>query len=174
MHARLTMIVVAATTFCGGCGAAEHYVRFNEGYKPSPDTRVLVGAIIDDAPDKTVRKEVPNLDVVAELRTRLELELQSAGLATSANSSGRQISIESRIVDYQPGNAFARWLMPGAGTTVLIVECKLREGAREVGTARAMRTISIGGAYSIGQWKIIFKSVATDIACDLKEQLQGP
>jgi hypothetical protein len=165
------ILAAMSLVLLSGCGAESHQAIFASSYVAATDTRIRVGTI-EDAADKALRKDVGQFGIVNELRVRLEEELDRAGLGASAQSTAPHLVLDVRIVDYQPGNAFGRWLMPGAGSTILSVEGKLYDGTREVGTARSLRTISVGGAYSIGQWKEVFRTVAHDIATDLKKQLR--
>jgi hypothetical protein len=99
-------------------------------------------------------------DALTEKLTRQEL-LWSGGQA-------RRVVLVSKIIEYEPGDAFKRWLMPGWGATVVGVECEVRDGDRLVGTVRARRTVSAGGGYTIGAWRTIFSSVADDIVGELR------
>jgi hypothetical protein len=44
-------------------------------------------------------------------------------------------------------------------------------GDQLVGSEQARRTVSIGGAYTIGAWRTIFNSIAEDIVDDLREKI---
>ena len=51
------------------------------------------------------------------------------------------------IVQYEKGDAFKRWLVPGWGATVLVVRGALYESDnRKVGSVDAKRTVDAGGA----------------------------
>ena len=39
-----------------------------------------------------------------------------------------------------------------------------------VGSVEAKRTVSFGGAYSIGAWKTVFNNLANDVVEDLSKQ----
>ena len=164
--------VIAALVFCGaGCGATRHHAEFDPAFYPNPNSVIRVGAITDEA-HKGNRGNKEDLDLAQELRTELEKKLAKEGLLASAEVNAQTFVLSSQILDYDPGNAFGRWLWPGVGSTVLSVQSKLHEGDRQVGTIRAMRTVSWGGAYSIGQWKLVFGNVAADIIKELKAKLR--
>jgi len=78
------------------------------------------------------------------------------------------------ITEYRPGNAFKRWLLPGYGATVLSVDGELKDAKDRsvVATISHRQGVYAGGAYSIGAWKYIFSTVATDIAKDLKVKIE--
>ncbi len=73
----------------------------------------------------------------------------------------------------EPGNAFARWLLPGLGATKLSIECTLREGNQEVGTITVDREVAVGGGYTIGEWKEVFEDVAKNVVKELKKKLKA-
>lgn len=80
---------------------------------------------------------------------------------------------KSKLIEYEPGNAFGRWLLPGLGTTVCTVHAEIldkRNGAL-VGSMESRQTVSVGGAYSIGADKYICKRVADDLIDDIDEKL---
>lgn len=49
--------------------------------------------------------------------------------------------------------------------------CQLRQDGQVVGTVDAKRTVSIGGAYTIGAWKIVFDNLAGDVVEDLRSKI---
>lgn len=59
------------------------------------------------------------------------------------------------------------------GTTVLSIQCDLRDNDMLVGSAEARRTISIGGGYTVGAWKTIFSSIAKDVVKDIMSEMQN-
>ncbi|MDR1035492.1 MAG: DUF4410 domain-containing protein [Deltaproteobacteria bacterium] len=68
------------------------------------------------------------------------------------------------IVKYEPGNAFSRWLMPGAGTTRLSVVANItNQTGLNAARIASERSIGFGGAYTIGAWKYVFDEVAKEI-----------
>lgn len=85
---------------------------------------------------------------------------------------GNKLVLTGKIIEYEKGNAFKRWLLPGWGSTILSVQCDLKESERLVGSAEARRSVSIGGAYTIGAWRTIFSSIAKDVVKDLRKQIR--
>ncbi len=79
--------------------------------------------------------------------------------------------ITADILKYAKGNAFKRWLCPGYGITILDVSAILMQDDQEVGKVTARRTVTAGGAYTIGAWKDVFLNLASDVVTDLKKQL---
>jgi len=89
--------------------------------------------------------------------------------------AGEHLILTSQIVEYEEGDAFKRWLLPGWGTTVLSIHCELKDSAtgKLLGAVEARRTISIGGAYSIGAWRTVFASVAKDVVKELRAKIHA-
>jgi hypothetical protein len=83
--------------------------------------------------------------------------------------------LKSKLIEYEPGNAFGRWLLPGLGTTVCAIDAELLEkntGAL-IGRMQSRQTVSIGGAYSIGADSYICKRVADDLIKEIDKKVQG-
>jgi len=72
------------------------------------------------------------------------------------------------------GNAFKRWLLPGYGSTILEVDCELKApDGTTAATIHHQRSVFAGGVFTIGAWKTIFGSVASDIADELEARLKA-
>jgi hypothetical protein len=155
-----------------GCGAVSHEAKLLDTYVPQPRTLIEVAEVANSTgQEPKVDGEVVNIeqmlsDALAEKLRRDEF-LWTGG-------PGRELVLKSKIVEYEPGDAFKRWLLPGWGSTVLAVECELRDGDQLVGTLRARRTVSIGGAYTIGAWRTIFASLADDVVTELRGKIPKP
>lgn len=145
-----------------GCGAVDHKLVLKDNYIPQAGTTIAVGKVTNTT-GQTFEVNVEQLlaEALAE-KLRTEGMLVTKGVANN-------IVITSNIVEYDEGNAFKRWLLPGWGATVLSVQCDLKEGSQLVGSVEARRTVSAGGAYTIGAWSTIF----TNLAGDIVEDLQG-
>jgi hypothetical protein len=118
---------------------------------------------------------VPGIDSSALLREAMEAALADDDLLWSGNPAQDHYVLDLRILKYRPGNAFKRWLLPGYGSTILRVDGELldpRSGA-PAATLTHGRSVFIGGAYTIGAWKTIFRSVADDLARDLRNHSEG-
>ena len=151
-----------------GCGSVRHSAKFESTFVPRVDTRIEVGPVTNET-DRTFAVDIPQMftEALSEALNKERL------LWTGGSGSGRFI-IVSKVVEYDEGNAFKRWLLPGWGSTVLSLHCELREGAngKMVGFVDARRTVSIGGGYTIGAWKTIFASVATDVVKELRSKVE--
>ena len=146
-----------------GCSTIESTVKFTDTYVPSAATKMKVGTV------KTDIQGTFELDINNAFSEALNRELKFKKLlpeAGSATNSG--LTVNSQILEYEPGNAFKRWLCPGWGATKLTVSCMLVDPAnKEIGTIKTFGNISGGGAYSIGAWKSIFDDVAKDVVAEI-------
>ena len=88
-------------------------------------------------------------------------------LALSNNSN---IDLEVSILNYEEGNAFKRWILPGWGATVLKIEAILKENGDVIATSKIDSNIPAGGGYTIGAWKYIYTDVAKKLVSDIKEE----
>jgi len=164
--ARLVCVAVVALLLTA-CGTAQHAVKLQDQQAFQDDTRVTVGSVSNDTGQQF------DVDVEQMLRNAVTLELENAGLYSQ--ETGRDVLVMNMsITDYQKGDAFKRWLMPGYGSTVLTIHCELVDAEGNVDAmADARRTVDAGGAYTIGAWESIFNQVAKDLVEDLRKQKAG-
>jgi hypothetical protein len=148
------LAVLAFTTY--GCGSVQHKVSFQENYAIQPDTRLEVGKVTNET------GQTFDVDVVQMLTDGLSGALGEKKLLWTGGEAHKLV-IDSKIVEYEKGDAFKRWLLPGWGATVLSVQAVLKDGDQSVGTAEARRTVSAGGGYTIGAWRTVFNSLANDV-----------
>lgn len=159
-------IAVALTA----CGTVKHNATFSQDLKPGISATFRVGDVVDAA-SKDKRGDHADFDIATEMRARLIEELGKSKLLAREGDSAVYV-LNARITDYQPGDAFKRWLAPGLGSTIAVVECDVYQGQDKVGTIRANRSVEFGGAYTAGAWKSIFASVAEDIVGEIEKKLK--
>lgn len=153
-----------------GCGAVSHEATLLSKYVLEPGSRIEVGKVTDatgqvpKVDDQVVNIEQLLTDALTEKLRREDL--------LWAGGPDRKLVLITKIVEYEPGDAFKRWLLPGWGSTVVSVECELRDANELVGTVRARRTVSFGGGYTIGAWRTIFASVADDVVSELQSKIR--
>jgi hypothetical protein len=160
------LLVVGLTLSAYGCGSVSHSAQMEPSFVPKPDTKIGVGPVTNETGQNF------DFDVQQTFIDALTEQLQSQDLLWTQGSQGDHLTIVTKIVDYEPGNAFKRWLLPGYGSTVIALHCELKDpNDALVGSVDARRTVSFGGAYSIGAWKTIFSSVAKDVVKELRSQI---
>lgn len=135
-----------------------------------PGAKIELGTIT-----ATPEVEAELADAVAMMRTALSEALEERGIAWHGDARDDRFLLEVRLADYEKGNAFKRWLVPGYGTTLLAVEGRLvdRRDGSEAGRLDHRRTVAWGGAYSIGAWRTVFASVAEDVSGELENRIEG-
>lgn len=152
-------LVMVGLAGCAGPSASV------EGRAPGlePGTKIEVGKVV------TPPRESSEVDVAALMRKSLDRALAEEGLAWSGDHGDKRVRLDLEVLDYDPGNAFKRWLLPGFGSTVLQVSGRLtdvRTGS-SVGNFHHKLRVAFGGAYTIGAWRTIFDNVSTDVARSL-------
>jgi len=158
--------VVAAllVMILSGCGSVQHKMDMQSGYVPVVGTKIEIGKVSNES-GQTFDVNVEQLltDALTEKLGEKDLLWKGQG--------NTKLLLSGKIVEYEKGNAFKRWLMPGWGSTVLNVKAELKKGDQLVGTAEARRTIVAGGGFTIGEWNKVFRSVAGDIVEDLNAKI---
>jgi uncharacterized protein DUF4410 len=159
----LGSLVIAAA----GCGSVSHSAQFEPTFVPKADTRIEVGAVANET-GKTF-----DIDLQKMFSDALSEQLQSGNLLWTQGQQGEHLIIATKIVEYDEGNAFKRWMLPGWGSTVITLHCELKESVsgKLVGSVDARRTVTFGGAYTIGAWRTIFADVAKDVVKELRAQI---
>ena len=109
-----------------------------------------------------------DFDVAQSLTDQIRSKLAEHGVPLTQGGSVTQgtLLLKTRLTAYSPGNAAARWTLPGAGTTECIVKGELLDGqtGAQLGVLLSHRSISSGGLFSVGADRRILDIVATDIA----------
>jgi hypothetical protein len=160
------LLILVTAAFLTACGTAQHSLKVEEQYIPHEDTQVAVGSVANET------GETFDVDIEAMLRDALAEKLKDREIYCE-QAEAHDLVINARVTEYQKGDAFKRWLLPGYGSTVLTVECDLLDPAGNViGTAQAKRSVDGGGAYTVGAWESIFTSLAQDVVDDLAGQVR--
>jgi len=136
---------------------------------PRPGATVEMGKITVD-----VEKQF-NFDPAKFLDEALVTALKEEQLLWQGDKSVPRFLFNARILDYEPGSAFKRWVLPGWGSTVLQVrgEIQIPDSGIVVAVIENKRSVYAGGVYTIGAWNSIFGNVATDLVRELKTRING-
>jgi hypothetical protein len=158
------LLIAVLVAIIPGCGSVNHKLSLLDTYAPEPSTKIEVGRVTNET-GKTfdIATEQMLADAFAEV-LRKEKLLWVGG-------EDHKLVLTTRIVEYEKGSAFQRWLLPGWGSTVVSIQGDLRHADQVVGSFQARRTVSIGGGYTIGAWRTIFASVAKDVVNDLRSKI---
>lgn len=161
-----TVSAVVLLAVASGCGTVHHTLVLEKDYQPKADAKVEVGKVSNET-GKTYDFAIEDRfkeSLVDALRKEelLRTDPLKPGLMTNC-----------RIIGYEKGDAFKRWLMPGWGSTVLTVQCDLLDSGSKVGALEAERTVDAGGGYTVGAWEKVFKQVALDVVLLIEEKIEG-
>jgi hypothetical protein len=157
---RLAVATIILAT--AGCAAGTPVIWVEKGVSFSTYRAVDVGAVVNQT-GKTF-----DFDVAQSLTDQIRSKLAEHGVPLTQGGSAVDgtLVLKTRLTAYSPGNAAARWALPGAGTTECIVKGELLDGqtGAQLGVLLSHRSISSGGLFSIGADRRILDVVATDIA----------
>lgn len=107
-------------------------------------------------------------DVAALLTAQLKEKFQEKNLPISeaAQPGDDTLVVQSTMLVFVAGDAFKRWLMPGAGKTQCTVRTRLLAPGTDQVLAEivAAKEVGAGGLYSAGADEWILKDAAEDIA----------
>jgi hypothetical protein len=170
-HIGMLVMMVAMGIGMMGCGTTNRNVKLYEGHQITGDTRIEV-PLAKNATGQTFTE----IDVEKSLTEEMKRALAGEGIWADNTYTGNYLLLPCQIMDYSPGSAFKRWLMPGYGSTVLNVKCELHESGTDnvVGVAEARHTVDAGGGYTIGAWEYIFGKLSKDLAKEIKRMIQFP
>lgn len=117
-----------------------------------------------------------DFDIAGELGNQIRSHLESKGYTVASGSGGTDdaLIIRSSITSYEPGNAFKRWLAPGAGKTQATVLTSLvdkRTGAT-VGEMLSAEAVGGGGLYTVGADRWILKAIAEGVVKQIEERMK--
>jgi len=166
MNKVLGLCVVACVV--AGCATAEKQT-FSSDPIVRPGAQIELG-MVSIPPGKTYE-----IDAATLMRTALEKSLAERGIGWKGEADADRFVLDVLVDDYEPGNAFKRWLAPGFGSTIVHVSGKLtdRSTGEVAGELDYEQGVHWGGAYSIGAWATIFQTVADDITKELENRIEN-
>lgn len=152
------------------CGTKRHDMQFTAAEQAIPATAKYRVQPAEDKSGFVFDKGEDSVDLKAAMKDALVAKLKEEGLY--AEDLQNAFAIKSTVKNYEPGNAFSRWLMPGMGSTVIEVSSDVTNPAGDaIGTIRTKNSIDAGGGYTIGAWEYIFEHAASEIVAELKESM---
>jgi hypothetical protein len=162
-------LVLALVILTAACGTKSTYI-------PTPGAQTLnqadgfkVGQVSDLSGFQFKAGDSDAFDLKDAMTSALRAAIAGQGL------TGDGYSVDVNILAYEPGSAFARWLMPGAGATKLTVEASIADkSGAQVAKIPVERHISAGGGFTIGADKYIFEDVAKAIVTVIKNPAKAP
>lgn len=157
----LGLVVVVAVG--AGCATKSSFDAADSSVKLSKESKFEVSKVDDNSGFTPSGEDVAQAKA---MQAALTAELERAGLA------GQGYKLNVSISEYAPGNAFARWIMPGMGGTYLKTRTSILGGDdKTVAVIPVNRTVAAGGGFTIGAWRECFNDVATEIVKVLKREM---
>jgi hypothetical protein len=163
----IVILLIGALSGCATTGGTKG--SFESGLLPKKGAAVDLGTV------SILEGKSYEVDAAGLLREAITEALRKQGLDQARDGQESRFVLSAQVLDYEMGDAFKRWLLPGYGSTILAVRGELTEAktGASAGTIEHKRGIYIGGVFTIGAWKTIFQSVADDMAKDLKIRIDG-
>lgn len=149
-----------------GCGATRFDAQLPETFSMKqgqtlefPPIENVTGKTLEIPADQVFNEYMGNL---LKERKLLNLTPQSAPMV-----------LKTKLIEYEPGSAFGRWLLPGVGTTICTVHAELldKKTGALIGRLESRQTVSFGGLYSVGAENYICKRAADDLIGELDKRL---
>jgi hypothetical protein len=147
-----------------GCQSTQQNTTFTQGYTPPAGVTIEVGTVTNETGAALAA------DTEKNFAESLKNDI-SGNKMLYISGPGSKLVLNTKFVDYKPGQAWKRWLLPGWSNNVLTVHCDLMDGDKVAGSLEIRRTISWGAGYTFTPWKSIFPRVASDVADELKKKL---
>ena len=165
-------IQVVCITFClvfiSGCMTKSNLDLQSPSVKVSETAKFSAGKATDNSGYQFPPEEEDKFDLAKAMQSSLDAALSQNGL------KGKGYTIRVTILNYEPGSAFHRWLLPGFGGTKLTTESYVYSPAGKlVAKIPVHRSINAGGGFTIGAYRYVFDDVAAEIVRIIKTRLRG-
>lgn len=164
------LVILAVSLALVGCSMKSNLHRTPDATYLPADTKFQIGETVDASGFTFVD---PNEKF--SLSDAMTGSLNAAFSMEGLSASNSKYIIKTKVVEYAPGNAFTRWIIPGAGATKLSTESVVYtvDGV-EIARIPVQRSIAAGGGYTIDAWKYVFNDVAQETVKVIKTQLMVP
>jgi hypothetical protein len=166
MNRILTLLALAVAV--SGCATSETQT-FKDDPLIRPGAKIELGAVT--VPSDSEYK----IDVAGMMNTALVESLIELNIDWQEDPAADRFLLEVVVDDYEPGNAFKRWLLPGFGSTIVRVSGTLTDMStgQVAGELDHERAVHAGGAFTIGAWETVFKGIADDITTQLQNRIEN-
>jgi hypothetical protein len=124
----------------GACASMEDQT-FSSDPLVRPGAKIELGSVTIP-PDKSYE-----IDAATLMREALRDSLSERGIIWESELEADRFLLNVVVSDYEPGNAFGRWLMPGLGSTILHVSGELidQSSGESAGTLDYEKGVYAGG-----------------------------
>jgi hypothetical protein len=132
--------------------------------KLDPETDgIMIGVIeLENSPAPQDANSDFNPEEIYKIyRESLNKALKRYGIAYEPGKN--KIITNITILGYKEGDAFIRWLAPGAGASRIQAQATLEVDGQIIGGVESQQTIAWGGGFSIGGWRKVIRWAAYDV-----------
>lgn len=159
-------LVIVASLLFTACATTETQT-FSSDPVVRPGAKIELGSV-SVAPEKSYE-----IDAAVLMRNAFEAALLDSDIGWDGDPAADRFVLDVVVDDYEPGNAFKRWLLPGYGSTIVRISGQLTDlSTRTVaGELDYERAVHAGGGFTIGAWQSIFNSVANDVVRQLDNRV---
>lgn len=159
------LLLSALLVFGTACSKTSSFDLKDPNAVIAPSSGFMIGDVEDNTGYQP-REDEPDIDLEKSLKEALNKAVTKQGL------EGNDYTISTKIINYEPGNAFHRWLMPGMGATKLETISTISDkNGNVIATIPVQRNISFGGAFTVGAWETVIAEVADEIILTIKKHL---
>lgn len=146
-----------------GCTSVHHQEKLNENYLPKEGVVIKVAKVVNDTGFTF------DFDLEKMLADALEDQLFEKDLLWLGDKEPN-IFMESTII----GSSSKQLLTPKVGPNELSIRCELKDDKNNlVGSFMVRRELVIGDLQKVEDWQAIIKSVANDVAEDIRDQIES-
>jgi len=164
------VVLALVTLALAGCTAGKPILWVEKDVSLAKYRTVHVTGVVNET-GKTF-----DFDVARAIEDKIRSKLVERGVALTEleRPLADTLVLQAALTAYSPGNAAARWALPGAGATECIVKGGLVDGqtGTQVGVLLSHRSVSSGGLFTVGADTRILDVVATDIADAVADALR--
>lgn len=165
---RLMLIIFSASVILSGCITSKPMVSLEKGVSLSRYQAVEIASVRDET------GKIYGFNVAASLTRNIKASFQQKGyvLSDGKQTSQEVLLIKCRLLSFEPGSAFKRWLVPGFGKTQATVQTSLidKKSGKLLGELVSAEAVSTGGLYSAGADVRILEAIAEGIVNEIEKK----
>jgi Domain of unknown function (DUF4410)/RcsF lipoprotein len=158
--------------FLCGCGVQQPPQLVTQPGISLSDYKVLAVAPISNETGQNY-----DFDFVGAFTEDLSSALRSQGyhVASASSAPDGSLLVRCRVLAYEPGNAFERYMLPGTGETEVTVATSLvdKKTNEVLGGISTSKEVMVGAFGAPGAYKSVFEAVSQDIAVSIDRKIKG-
>ena len=165
----LTSACLLLIIILGGCATDPTYIKHS-----AKDNFQKSYTEVDVRPVKDYSGYEGEFDIAKKMTILIKSALRDKGYTIIEKETANEdaLILESRLLNYKPGSAFDRWLMPGAGATQVTMKTIMTDmkTGNQIGDIVTNKSVSVGGLFTVGAEEWILESVAKDLIKEIERR----